>query len=299
MNKRKIGIIGHNDNDGRCASAIVYNYLKENEPTSNIICIEMDYDKECPLLSNIDELYIVDFSLKKDVLDRYIGWIGPHNITWIDHHESALKRLVGYEQLPGIRYIGKSGCLLTWEYLYPYEVVPEVVKYVNDADMYSMFYGDYTKGLYEYIVNNEEFEDPSSSYWKVLFMSDKLDGLIAEGLKLRHNKVKKMKKTLKDLSYPLTIEFNGNKYSCVKCNVTDTESISEIGEMIYTTGVQIAWMYYDKLNENGDLLRVNSLRSNSVDVSEIAMSKGGGGHKFAAGFTEILAKKDVYNVVVM
>jgi len=58
----------------------------------------------------------------------------------------------------------------------------------------------------------------------------------------------------------------------------------EMGQFIRELGFQIAYCYVD-LRQNGDLMTVVTLYSDSVDVSEIATKFGGGGHPGAAGFS--------------
>jgi nanoRNase/pAp phosphatase (c-di-AMP/oligoRNAs hydrolase) len=59
----------------------------------------------------------------------------------------------------------------------------------------------------------------------------------------------------------------------------------------------VAWLYYFKADENGNLIETNNLRSVVVDVSKIAKKHGGGGHPNASGWTTTLAT-NVYNSVV-
>ena len=93
--------------------------------------------------------------------------------------------------------------------------------------------------------------------------------------------------------------WEGKEYTCMKINSTYLFSISQIGHIIYDDlGYDIVWLYYDKANEDGDLIRVNNLRSVKVDVSKIAVKHGGGGHPNASGWIENLGKR-VYNSTIM
>ena len=79
-----IVICAHNDLDGRCAAAVAYRELKNRY--DEIICIETDYNLKQPTFTkDMDKVYILDYSLKRDKFNELIDIVGRenalHNIT--------------------------------------------------------------------------------------------------------------------------------------------------------------------------------------------------------------------------
>ena len=93
-----------------------------------------------------------------------------------------------------------------------------------------------------------------------------------------------MEKDIKVLGYESEIE----GYKCLKVNYSSFESISDAGRYICDDlGYPVAWIWHEKKNNLGQMVKINNLRGNGeVDVSEIAVIHGGGGHKGASGFVE-------------
>ena len=92
------------------------------------------------------EVYILDFSLPKDVMEWLIAEV--KRVVWLDHHKSAFEMWCGkYEK--GIFYMAveednprikihlndnKSGALLAWEYFHPNTEVPMLIRHIDDRD---------------------------------------------------------------------------------------------------------------------------------------------------------------------
>lgn len=99
----------HNDADGECAGFWVKElaYAKEY-----IGYIEMDYGREFLFdkIKKNETVYIVDYSIEPSEMDKLLG-ITP-NVTWIDHHISAIKKYENYDkEIRGVRYDGVAGCI--------------------------------------------------------------------------------------------------------------------------------------------------------------------------------------------
>jgi oligoribonuclease NrnB/cAMP/cGMP phosphodiesterase (DHH superfamily) len=291
----EIVIIHHADLDGFCSGAIAYRELKDKYPFSKISTIEMNYDRELPVLpNNIKQLFILDFSFKDEIFERVINCVGRHHVVWLDHHKSVIENLTKYNDLSGKRAIDKCGALLTWEYFHPvtFDIIPPIVKYVDDYDRWVMNYGNDTLCLYEYITGLN-IHDVQSKIWDFLLSrtDDEIKPLIKMGNELNERRHGELKELIKDVGIPIKIMWNGNEYSCLKINSTYLKSTSQLGCIVYDElGYDIFWCYYDKMTHDGKLNRTNKLRSVKVDVSKMVETRGGGGHKNAAGWYEI---KDV------
>jgi oligoribonuclease NrnB/cAMP/cGMP phosphodiesterase (DHH superfamily) len=108
----------HNDMDGRCAAALVRAYRK-NDPDD--LYVEMNYDHpDYPFaLMPPDEstqVVIVDFSITPESMARLLE--SGAQVTWIDHHKTALDKYPKDLVIPGLRHVGFSGAILTWVYLF-------------------------------------------------------------------------------------------------------------------------------------------------------------------------------------
>jgi len=286
-------VLSHNDNDGFCAGAIAYRELKERYEEEEIICIEMDYDKSIPKNINFTKVFILDFSLDKSGFKYMIDSVGFENITWIDHHISAIRKFPEYKNMDGIRTEGTSGCLLTWQYFHLCtDIVPYIVELINDYDIWEMKYGNETLNFYEY-SKILPMSDIKNSIWDELLSlnrdNEEMKNMIEMGSEYRKMLKKQISKYVQNLGIPITLEWEGKKYSCIKMNMTMTDHTSQFGYHIYDQlGYDIAWMSYIKTTPKKKLIRVNQLRSIKVDVSRIASKYGGGGHPNAAGWTDDL-----------
>jgi len=75
------------------------------------------------------------------------------------------------------------------------------------------------------------------------------------------------------------VEFEGHKTLAVNGPCS-----GELGEAIRKRGYTVGYCYVEA-EQNGNVMTFVTLYSDQVDVSEIAMKFGGGGHAGAAGFS--------------
>ena len=118
MTDQKTLCIHHVDADGRSSAAIVRRALGPD-----VQLFEMNYGEPSPLELFLvsDQIIFVDFSLPKDEMAQLAT---HHQITWIDHHQSAIDELDGIStDWPGLRDTSEAACVLTWRYFFPDEPV--------------------------------------------------------------------------------------------------------------------------------------------------------------------------------
>ena len=280
-------VIYHNDLDGRCSAAIAYRALKEE---NEVVLIEMDYDKSLPKLpTSIDKIYVLDFSFRDNKFDDLIKLVGKENVIWLDHHESVIIGLPQYADLPGTRTEEWSGAMLTWKWFHKDKYVPIVVSLVDDYDRWVMKF-EQTLNFYEWSLG-KGLEHITGKTWDELFDMNlfQLVDINTIGYDLRNRRYEELHEHIKKAGVPIRLIWNGKKYSCMKINSTFTNSTSQLGCIIYDElGYDVAWMHYTKIDDEGNLLQTNQLRSIKVDVSKIAVAKGGGGHINAAGYNEVI-----------
>ena len=116
----------HNDPDGWCSAYWVRKHCeKEGIAFTEADFIEMNYDRPFPwnVLQPDEQVFMVDFSLDDPEDMRQLAL--QTNLTWIDHHISAIVKMGKYCKIPGIRYDGIAACMLTWAYFHFKWYIPE------------------------------------------------------------------------------------------------------------------------------------------------------------------------------
>lgn len=128
--KRIIYCIYHSiDLDGWMSAAII----KRAHP--NAIFIGWNYGDKFPHIQNNAIVYMVDISfppkVMQELLERYI------DIVWIDHHISAINANRGFiDKMEGIQDTTMAACELTWNYMFPKEQMPELVRLLGRYDCF-------------------------------------------------------------------------------------------------------------------------------------------------------------------
>ena len=241
------------------------------------------------------DVYMVDFSYKLPVILEMIGnnLEKINSLTILDHHKTAqedlerLRPMDPEELVLTIRFdMDKSGARLTWEYFHPDEPVPDIVKYVEDRDLWRFTYKD-TEAVNAYIFSQQY----DFNTWTVMAIAlqDYENGQsivdMGNAITTKHHK------DVKELSvnkYRMSIA----GYDVPVVNVPYTLA-SDMGHLLGKGEPFAATYFYDGKGF------VFSLRSEEggVDVSEIAKKFGGGGHKHAAGFKivgPLAVSKEIY-----
>lgn len=276
----------HNDADGKCSAFWVKHFLGK---ILNIEFISMDYLKPFPLdiIQQDEEVYIVDYSIDPQILDLLM-LLKTNNITWIDHHKTAIDKyqILPYtEKIRGVRQDGVAACMLTYCYLRhmttcgtgeikPFEPwmtedAPMFTKLIADWDTWTMKYGDRTKQFIT-AFNAGDFE-PNGKDW-LDCPSLPTEKMIKAGkamIEFRDGWARDY------LSLGFLTYFEGYKCFALNLGRCNSEYFKTI--QLGTYDVYISFVF------DGVQYSV-SMYSQVVDVSEIAKKYGGGGHKGAAGF---------------
>ena len=270
----------HNDLDGRCAGFWVH-YKENLLEGNNIEMIEIDYKDEFPMdsIKQGERVYIVDFSIYPETMRELLKI--TKDIVWIDHHESAVTRYKDFEhELPGVRKIGIAGCVLTYIYLFIMNdkfdedmvtKVPMFTRLIGDRDVWAWVFEDRTRDFCNGLMIYDT--SPTSDLWTAL-LNHGTKAIEQQGqVVTAYRKVSAMD-YLK--SYAFETEFEG--YKVIACNAAkvNSEFFEAMGlDGIYDIMMPFVW--------DGSKW-VISMYSTKIDVQEIAMKYGGGGHKGAAGF---------------
>lgn len=281
--KKSILIYYHNDQDGIVSAGIIKHFFKE---TVDLEFVKCEYSIDIPLLFDRDTCFIVDFSFSKETMQKFYDVYGK-NLVWIDHHKTAIEKIEELNDLiVGVRDVSMSGSLLTWKFFYcdkEYNYdgidvtreVPKVVLYTNDYDLWKFEFKE-TKAFGEafntYIKFPEDIRIEFMLYNDDSHMTS-LD-LIQKGQILLDSKQTRIEKNFEE---GIDGTFEGYKTRFINTN----HDTSNTGEFCYKNkSYPIALVY----SIRGDKVIVG-LRSNTIDVGELAKKHGGGGHQFASGFT--------------
>jgi len=214
------------------------------------------------------DVLLVDFSYKRPVLVEMAA--RANTITIIDHHKSAVEDLIDLpHNVIAMFDMEHSGAMLAWEHFFPGEEPPELLKRIEDRDLWKFKYEN-TRA-----VQAAVFSYPYDfNLWDSLMATD-LKVLAGEGAAIERKHFKDIKEFIKVAKQRGNIAgYDVPILNCPYCWSSDAGHIMGEGEPF----AACFWAVADGL--------VFSLRSaeEGVDVSEIATKFGGGGHKHAAGF---------------
>ena len=214
------------------------------------------------------EVYVVDFSYPRPAIEAMARQ--ATKLTVLDHHRTAAQDLEGLIRndgvVDGVFDMGKSGCLLTWEWFFEDRQPPPALLAVNDRDLWT-FERSGTREIFSALTSYPyAFET-----WETLMEADRHQ----EGIALERKQQKDIAETIAAGSHLITIA----GHTVPACNVPSPWA-SDAGHMLAPGHPFAACFWID-----GEQIAF-SLRSapDGLDVSEIATRFGGGGHPHAAGF---------------
>lgn len=217
-------------------------------------------------------IYLIDFGLKGgNQMEQLVK--NNKKVIVLDHHHDAEK----YAKMAHSYVLdnNRSGATITWSYFYPKKLVPVLLKYVEDLDIWRHRL-PHTFEASAYV----DLFDFDFLVWNKLVQD-------FEGLKTRSKTFEKgatlleyENKKLQDLvkKNAELVEFENYKVLAVN----SPNWVSKIGNLLCKKRPPLGIVWSKK----GNLISV-SLRSEKgkFDVSKIARKFGGGGHKAAAGFS--------------
>lgn len=262
------------------------------------------YGETPPDVSDRD-VYLVDFSYKRQVVKDMIQIGGAKSVTIIDHHLSAMKDLEGLDaeiaddanlaqhEIDGtdledfenpltlIFDMNMSGATMAWDFwkeVWEAQGIsrPLLLGHVEDRDLWR-FKLPMTREIQSAVFSYEyTFEN-----WDKLMAMDAVEllklGVAGEAIERKHHK---------DIAELVSVcqrvlPIGGFDVLVASLPYTLTSDAGHLMASNWRDGEMFAACYWDTSDA-----RIFSLRSTEkgMDVSAIASSYGGGGHKHAAGF---------------
>ncbi len=218
-------------------------------------------------------IYVVDFSFRQPALQQLVDT--NQSVVIIDHHQTAEADVRAYPQ--NIFDNNHSGAVLAWQYFHPDTEMPELLRYVEDHDLWRFA-----------LPENREYNVALGQYDMTFAAWDALITHLAESEANRVNFIAKgalIAKFEDKLVETIMrtrerILFEGHEVWAINAERIYRSILgNQLAELNETTeGLPLGIVYY---HSNGG---VNiSLRSKGdVDVATIAEKYGGGGHMHAA-----------------
>lgn len=264
--------------------------------------VPMQYGFGCKDLPAISgrEVYMLDFSWPKYHMERLFR--KAKRVVLLDHHKTAFEMWCGnnvtfYSEdelnRESPRQIildnNKSGAVLTWEYFHPGEPIPSLFKHIDDYDRWQFKLEgtkEFNKAIWSYTPWTFEQWTGWLRCWGDGHLPGKESLFLAEGAAILRAHNQNVQAVVKGAAMKCAVVWYGGMESeprwdkglSANCPPHLTSDVGhELANQSGTYG--LCW----HMNNEGKVLC--SLRSNGdYDVSAIAKSLGGGGHKNAAGF---------------
>ena len=247
--------------------------------------IGWDYGMPEPVVPPEAILYLLDISVP--------GLMDHPNLTWIDHHKSAMER---YGKRDGSQIDGVAACRIAWQWFFgPAEFGPEqmpaksdfverrvrepwAVRLAGEYDIWDR--RDPDAELFQHGLKAQEL---TPAIWYHLLSFDGMIGAV--GLLLERGRAVQYAKTQENAdvitNYGFDVDFEGLRF--LACNHPRFNSF------LFTAGLQphhealLGFKWDGKLGK----WRVSLYHApghEHHDLSQIAVKFGGGGHRGACGF---------------
>jgi len=246
--------------------------------------VPVSYNKLPPysLLAN-KRVYIVDFSYPAEIIHKIAGI--ANDVIILDHHESAQKELLEflptdmtmrpYEKVYAEFDMNRSGAMITWDYFH-IKPAPPLIQVIQDRDLW-----------HKRLPHTDAITAALASFlysfhgWKKLMHATKelaVDGMAI--LRARNQMVDQVVAS----AFEADVHCGDGKWERVMVANCPGFLASDVGAIL-SKNYCFSVTYWD--TKDG---RSYSLRSqkDEADVSAIAKRYGGGGHKNAAGCSDLL-----------
>lgn len=287
--KPDVCIYHHPCNDGFAAAWVV----KQKWP--DVEFIGRNYGQTAPEVAGKNVL-IVDFSYSASVLER----MEAESIILLDHHKSAEKDLEAVPRFDTVADfhdivpmlegcasrimaqfdMGRCGAYLAWDFCFPNSTAPNLIKWVQDRDLWEWQYPEtravdlYLRSLpYEF----EAWDDAMGSF------EESLECVLAAGSAIERWLDVQLAALVDGAT--MVDAFGAPRSDGLRVPAVNAPPVmaSDIGHKLLEEYqlAPYAVIYWDSFGGRTYSLRA---RKGGTDVSEIAKSFGGGGHAAAAGF---------------
>lgn len=261
------------DHDGKGSAAIV------KRKFGNVEFFGLNHDMTVPKeeIEKHEDIIVCDISLPMDVMfdlneRKNLIWI-DHHVSMIEEYEARIKK--GAKEIKGIRKNGTAAILLTWQYFFPDEEVPEGVKLLALNDLFDL--RDKKVRPFEYAFQSLGVNKPTDKSWRDLFSGKiNVDEMVKKGEAILSYIKNRNHRLCKAMSFES--EYMG--YRCICANMP--QGYSEFYDGVKNIKEYDFMCNFFMNGKNAWNMSFYTAKED-VDVSKIAATFGGGGHKKAAG----------------
>ena len=261
---------------GRCADGFSAAWAAWQFYEGEVECVGLTHGQ----VKSMDDLpplegravYILDFSFAADILSQIDERAAK--LVLLDHHISAQRELGDYRCRCGVVHfdMNKSGARLSWEFFHGDAPVPDLIRFVEDRDLWRWQYPQ-TRGF----VSALDMEPFELQRWQELadFTPEQLAAFVARG-EAMDEKFRNLAADIARDAQP--VNFNGEQGVMVNA---PGAFHSLVGDLLSRETGTFALMW--QVGSEGQIKA--GLRSQrGYDCSVLAVSMGGGGHAQACGF---------------
>ena len=217
-------------------------------------------------------VYILDFSFSAAIL-RGIEERAA-KLVLLDHHKSAAEQLTGFACRCGVVHfdMNKSGSRLAWEFFQPNTPLPDLVRFIEDRDIWTWQYPESAGFLAALDMEPFDF-----AHWAAMaaFDAEQVAVFMARGQAM-DEKFNKLAADIAESAQP--IRFNGENGLMVNA---PGAFHSVVGDMLSSKSDSFALMWC--VSKEG-VVKAGLRSQRNFDCIALARSMGGGGHAQACGF---------------
>lgn len=280
----KIGIYHKNCTDGTTAAAV----LLRKFPDIKLFPLVHSHTEDdiAHIHKNTgegSEVYFVDFATGvEEFLDK------GHDVVVLDHHIGAKEKMEKFaEENKKLTYIfnnEKSGASLVWAHFFGDEDEPEIIKYVQDSDLWTGKYED-TKYVTNYL---SMFSNNPVQMLK--FIESDITKIKEKGKVITQYADIQIERIVEGFQ---EIKLKIGEHEVHAHNITMYESA--VGNKLATLNDQTAVMF--SINGGNVNFSFRSIDSNNPSALDLAKALGGGGHRNSSGATILL--EDFLKMIIL
>jgi oligoribonuclease NrnB/cAMP/cGMP phosphodiesterase (DHH superfamily) len=250
--------------DGFMAAYIANRYFRGQD----VQYIPMNYQQPIPEFAPDDELFVLDFSFKRDMMQKLMDQ--GVSVVVLDHHKTAEEELTPFICDQVIFDAEECGATLAWKYFFPNQEMPRLIEYVKDRDLWQW------KLPYS--------REVSSALWSEDQTFDHYDDLISYDLYYFRTAGEAILKYQKRLIEQICSQSVVTNFLGFVVPIVNSLSLqSEVCERLLAMHPESLFSATYYTDPNGDT-KVSLRSRGDFDVSVLAKQYGGGGHRAAAGF---------------
>lgn len=246
-------------------------------------------------MEKIDTVMLVDFSFKAYQFEELKQY--DLDVEVIDHHKTAWEDLNQLSLWLDFNYdVNECGATLTWKTLAPSLPVPPLLQYVRDRDIWIKEL-PYTEEVYLALWSFYNKENILKTFSKFDILGDMdqqtfLDTVLPIGKNLLDARNQLVEDICKRSELRDILGYKAVPY--VELLTAEEYKVrSEVGHKLYKSYPSSQFSATTYCTASGLIwsLRSDKDQDDDFDVSAIAKSHGGGGHRNAAGFKQSLQQE--------